>query len=152
MGKKSSSTSVSHRREKWKNGYHSVARKNGKFIATAKWQGKSSTNYVDWKIQQKIPEYKPTEKFVPFVPWDSHWIYVVTAKDKSGKEKHLVASSPDFIKMPKGSANRKMLFEYLKKKYEDYDFSIKSMKLQMSYNTDTHERIGGALPGKWPGE
>lgn len=152
MAKKASSTSVSHRREKWKNGYHSVARKNGRFIATTKWQGKSSTDYIDWKIQQKTPEYKKDEKLTPFVPWDSKWIYVVTAKDKAGNEKHLVASSPDFLKMPKGSTNRKMLFDYLKKKYDDYDFSTKTMKLHMSYNTDTGERIGGAKPSKWPGE
>jgi hypothetical protein len=146
------------KRESWAGKYVVVARKQGRIVTWGKWKGKSDSEKVNSRVQSinhpsrtvpysrdepiRQPSYQPVTHGAPFTKGNSRYVYVVKGIDKFGSKKTLTTTSPQVVDLTgKRSRNRLMLYEYLKEKYESYDFEINGMKLVSTWDQNLHKEI-----------
>jgi hypothetical protein len=114
MGKKkvsASRTEIYVKREKWKNGYHAVARTNGKFVSSQRWHGKQSSVQLSEKLWEKN-----------ISPNESTYSFLVDTENASGQPVSMKVSSRKIIFVGDKN-NRKLdtvpIKSAAKKKYTD---------------------------------
>src|SRR4030066_213997 len=90
------STDVFVKRENWSNGYHAVARQQGRFVASKKWIGSESTKHVLGIVRKDV-----------IVEKRSRYTYLIHAKNPDDETRSLAvfASHRIFV----GSKKRKKL-------------------------------------------
>ena len=114
MGKstrKGSRTEIYIKREKWKNGYHAVARKNGRFVSSQKWKGKETSITLSEKLWAKS-----------ISPDESTYSFLVDTENDKGVPVSMKVSSQKIIFIG-DKKNRKLdtspIKAAAKKKYTD---------------------------------
>lgn len=142
------SPTISVKRESWKNGYHTVARRSGRFVATRKWSSKKDTQIIEDIVVhiESFPEtYKPSkQKKKVSLSYNFHrtgirpdkYVYVLLAK--FGKEfRNFSMTSNELYRMDESA--RASLYAQTKHAYNDSD--LEDLRIIRIYNSYTMENI-----------
>jgi hypothetical protein len=129
MGKtrKGSRTEIYIKREKWTNGYHAVARTNGRFVSAQKWHGKQSSVQLSEKLWNKHIRKE-----------ESEYSFLVDTKTKDGASRSMSVKSSRIIFI--GDKKHRTLDtvpikSHAHSKYQEYEdeWDFSDMKMRRIY-------------------
>ncbi len=118
------------KRENWKDGYHTVAREHGRFVASSKWKGKQSSEAIAKKISTKYLSHDSSLRYA----------FVVTRDKKSPP---VILYSSKALNIPRDSDIADELYRMALAGHQKYNSSVTigDLKLVSTYDNLLGDKI-----------
>ena len=120
------STDVFVKRENWSNGYHAVARQQGRFVATKKWTGSETTEHVLNLVRKDV-----------FSEQRTRYTYLIRAQNPDDETRNLAVFAK--YRIFTGSKRRakldiKPIYDEANAKYRECKFKPSTFQLFRVYD------------------